>query len=300
MQLVRLQRGELRTIHLGCATASMDGESRRGNLFVGDSLNAAVKLLDESEKGEILVEGMEPVRENALPPELEHMANLNWFRRLDLGEADEHGDMPGVVPGDADSAMGDSSAGFEPDSNRGHGNLRSMRLMRKPSVMARAAQAKAVEEDRNVQVTSTWKLVEANLEANGVAFFRNVFRIAPGALQLFSFRDVPNLYESKELKTHAVKVMSTVGVAVAGLNEVAKLIPVLVMLGKKHLTYGVLPAHYDVVGQALLETLEMGLGEHWTPAAKHAWGAVYGTVGAVQVEFSLSHSLRVSTLEPIK
>jgi len=34
---------------------------------------------------------------------------------------------------------------------------------------------------------------------------------------------------------------------------------------------GVVPAHYDVVEQALLETLGMGLGEHFTPAARHAW-----------------------------
>lgn len=276
-------RGELRTVHLGCATAAMHGESRRGNLFVGDALNAAMALLEASEKGEILVEGMDPVRENELPPELEHMADLKWFKG-DLGEADEHGDAPGAMVGDADSANGDGfTPGTEGGARRGAGASagRMRQLMRKPSMMARAALSKAVERDRNEQVQNTWKLVEANLEANGVAFFRNIFRIAPGALQLFSFRDVHNLYETKELKAHGVKVLSTVGVAVAGLNDVAKLVPVLTMLGKKHLTYGVLPAHYDVVGQALLETLELGLGEHWTPAAKHAWGTVYGTVAGV-------------------
>ena len=36
-----------------------------------------------------------------------------------------------------------------------------------------------------------------------------------------------------------------------------------------------------VVGQALLETLGMGLGEHFTPAARHAWGAVYDTIAGV-------------------
>ena len=69
-------------------------------------------------------------------------------------------------------------------------------------------------------------------------------------LQLFSFRDQPNLFDSQALKDHAVKVMRAVGGAVAGLSDVAKLIPVLSMLGKKHLAYGVMPEHYDVVGQA--------------------------------------------------
>ena len=75
--------------------------------------------------------------------------------------------------------------------------------------------------------------------------------------------------------------MTTVGVAVAGLGDIGKLVPVLEMLGKKHLTHGVLPAHYDVVGQALPQTLEAGLGKHWTPDVRKAWSDVYGTVAGV-------------------
>ena len=41
-------------------------------------------------------------------------------------------------------------------------------------------------------------------------------------------------------------------------------------LGKRHVKYGVLPAHYDVVGQALLATLESGLGAEWTEQASQA------------------------------
>jgi hemoglobin-like flavoprotein len=40
--------------------------------------------------------------------------------------------------------------------------------------------------------------------------------------------------------------------------------------------YGVLPAHYDTVGAALLWTLEKGLGPDFTPEVKDAWAAVYG------------------------
>ena len=34
--------------------------------------------------------------------------------------------------------------------------------------------------------------------------------------------------------------------------------------------YGVLPAHYDVVGQALLATLEGGLGAEWNDQVRRA------------------------------
>lgn len=41
-------------------------------------------------------------------------------------------------------------------------------------------------------------------------------------------------------------------------------------LDKRHVPYGVLPAHYDVVGQALLATLEGGLGAEWNDQARRA------------------------------
>jgi hypothetical protein len=72
--------------------------------------------------------------------------------------------------------------------------------------------------------------------------------------------------------------MSTVGVAVDKLDDLDTLIPVLQALGAKHVKYGVLPAHYDIVGQALLDTLALGLGDAFTPALKAAWAEIYGVV----------------------
>lgn len=132
-------------------------------------------------------------------------------------------------------------------------------------------------------VQSTWAAVAADLEGHGIAFFKKIFELEPAALGLFSFKDEPNLYESEALKTHASKVMTTVGVAVAGLVDVAKLVPVLKGLGVKHSGYGVLPAHYEIVGAALLATLEKGLGAAWTPEVKAAWTAVYGVVSSTMI-----------------
>ena len=68
--------------------------------------------------------------------------------------------------------------------------------------------------------------------------------------------------------------MKTVDVAVGMLTDVANLLPVLEGLGEKHKYYGILPPHYDVVGQALLETLALGLGDEFTPALKAAWAEI--------------------------
>ena len=42
--------------------------------------------------------------------------------------------------------------------------------------------------------------------------------------------------------------------------------------------YGVRHEHFDVVGAALLWTLEQGLGERFTPAVRDAWVAAWDVI----------------------
>ena len=46
-------------------------------------------------------------------------------------------------------------------------------------------------------------------------------------------------------------------------------------MAQRHVGYGVKPAHYKLVGNALLWTLEKGLGDDWTQDVKAAWTACY-------------------------
>ena len=48
----------------------------------------------------------------------------------------------------------------------------------------------------------------------------------------------------------------------------------------RHSGYGVTEAHYRVVGEALLWTLERGLGPDFTPEVRAAWAKVYGVLAA--------------------
>jgi hemoglobin-like flavoprotein len=68
------------------------------------------------------------------------------------------------------------------------------------------------------------------------------------------------------------------GVQTCALPISETLFPVLHALGARHVGYGVQPAHYDTVGQALLATLAEALGEAFTPAHQEAWAALFGIV----------------------
>lgn len=58
----------------------------------------------------------------------------------------------------------------------------------------------------------------------------------------------------------------------------------LTELGARHVNYGVVPAHYAIVGQALLYTLEAALGKTWKrPFVRKGWTAVYSFVSTAMI-----------------
>jgi hemoglobin-like flavoprotein len=74
------------------------------------------------------------------------------------------------------------------------------------------------------------------------------------------------------------KLMSMLGTAVANLRQWDRIAAAVQALGKRHVTYGVVPADYNTVGAALIATLEKGLGDDFTPEVRDAWIACYAAV----------------------
>jgi hemoglobin-like flavoprotein len=96
-------------------------------------------------------------------------------------------------------------------------------------------------------------------------FYGRLFEIAPQVRPLFK----------GDIKAQGQKLMSTIALAVGSLDRLSELVPVVQDLGRRHAAYGVKDEHYDSVGQALLWTLDKGLGPDFTPEVKEAWTAVY-------------------------
>ncbi|NMH88762.1 globin family protein [Flavivirga algicola] len=108
-------------------------------------------------------------------------------------------------------------------------------------------------------------------------FYEKLFDLDPQLKPLF-----PNSDDA--MKEQGNKLMSMLGAAVAGLSNLDSLIPILKDLGKRHVEYKVEAFHYDTVGEALLGTLEVGLGDDFTPDVKEAWTTVYGTMSNVMID----------------
>lgn len=101
-------------------------------------------------------------------------------------------------------------------------------------------------------------------------FYDHLFGVAPHLRAMFP----ADLAEQKR------KLVAMLGTAVNGLSDLDALVPAVKALGARHVGYGTKPAHYRVVGQALLWTLERGLGATFTPDVKAAWTRVYGLIAA--------------------
>ena len=93
--------------------------------------------------------------------------------------------------------------------------------------------------------------------------------------RLFELDPALRPYFKGDLTEQKDKLMTTLGFAVAGLHRPQTILPAVQKLGQRHVGYGVRPEHYQAVGQALLWTLEQGLGDQFTAEVAAAWTAVY-------------------------
>jgi hemoglobin-like flavoprotein len=119
--------------------------------------------------------------------------------------------------------------------------------------------------------------------------FVNVLPIASAAADMFYgrlFEVDPSLRRlfKGDMQEQGRMLMAMIGGAVRGLSNPAPLLPVLKDLGARHLGYGVEEPHYDTVGNALIWTLQRGLGEAFTDELCDAWVAAYQLLSSVMQE----------------
>lgn len=117
-------------------------------------------------------------------------------------------------------------------------------------------------------VQGTFAKVEPIADKAAEIFYGKLFEKDPSLKPMFK----------GDMKEQGKKLMSMIGTAVNGLNNLEALVPAVQNLGKGHAGYGVEDKHYDTVGAALIETLDAGLGEAFTPEVKDAWVEVYGVL----------------------
>ena len=128
-------------------------------------------------------------------------------------------------------------------------------------------------------VQATWIPVNEISDTAASLFYNKLFELDPSLRPMFK----------GDITEQGKKLMTMIGAAVRGLDDLGELTPVVKGLGKRHVGYNVKDEHYATVGEALIWTLGQGLGDAFTDEVKEAWTIVYTTLadlmkGAAQEE----------------
>lgn len=124
-------------------------------------------------------------------------------------------------------------------------------------------------------VRRTWAIFRSiSPEAVGDVFYSKLFLDHPGLQKMFP----------REMNAQYQKLIDMLSTIVARLERTDELNDDLVAMAKRHIHYGVKPEHYRWIGDALLFTIENGLGDDWNDDVKNAWQLCYSKLADTMIK----------------
>ncbi len=122
-------------------------------------------------------------------------------------------------------------------------------------------------------VQASFARVAPNADVVAALFYGRLFEIAPEIRSLFK----DNMSEQGR------KLIGMLAAVVNGLSNLETILPAAKALAVRHVSYGVKRGHYVPVGEALIWTLETGLGADFTSDTRDAWLAAYGVLSGAMI-----------------
>lgn len=118
-------------------------------------------------------------------------------------------------------------------------------------------------------VKKSWRLLrDIDPALLGDVFYSRLFMAHPELKALFK----------GPMEAQYKKFIDTLSLLVSQLHRLNELSSDVAVLGQRHVQYGVKSQHYDAVGEALLWTLQTGLGRDWHDDTAKAWATLYDVI----------------------
>jgi hemoglobin-like flavoprotein len=126
-------------------------------------------------------------------------------------------------------------------------------------------------------VKKTWKiLMGINPTIIGDAFYSKLFTDHPAIRKLFP----------SDMNQQYIKLVDMLTSIIMNLDHLESVSEEIIAMSNRHTGYGVKPAHYEMVGSALLWTLQKGLGAEWSDDIENAWIACYQSLADTMIQNS--------------
>lgn len=123
-------------------------------------------------------------------------------------------------------------------------------------------------------VRKTWAMAEPLGDAVTTLFYGRLFELDPSVRSLFR----------NDMNDQGRSLRVMLSMVVTNLTQPDRLIPAMVACGRRHVNYRVEDRHYDLVGEALIWTLEQALLVNFNDAAREAWENIYATMANIMKE----------------
>lgn len=137
-------------------------------------------------------------------------------------------------------------------------------------------------DEQIILVKKSWKLFrDIDHILVGDTFYSKLFAENPALRKMFP----------QDMKAQYAKLIDMLSTIVARLDHLDDLTYEIAALARRHVQYGVRPAHYRLVGSALLWTLQQGLGNDWTEEVKEAWTKCYNILADTMITASSSQHI---------
>ncbi|MBD8032903.1 MULTISPECIES: NO-inducible flavohemoprotein [Solibacillus] len=128
------------------------------------------------------------------------------------------------------------------------------------------------------QTIDTIKSTVPVLEVHGLAitktFYSNLFKDNPQLLNIFN-------HTNQKKDRQQTALANTVYAAAVHIDNLEAIVPAVVQIAHKHVSLGILPEHYPIVGKYLLAAIKEVLGDAATDDIIDAWAKAYGVIADV-------------------
>ena len=122
-----------------------------------------------------------------------------------------------------------------------------------------------MDTQHKTMVKQSWTQINHDAARLGELFYTRLFAMDPALRPLFK----------GDLQQQGENLVRMMDHAVAGLDQLDAILPVIRELGRRHAGFGVRDKDYATFGDALIWTFQTVLGPDFTPEVEEAWRALY-------------------------
>ncbi|WP_088008602.1 NO-inducible flavohemoprotein [Indiicoccus explosivorum] len=102
-------------------------------------------------------------------------------------------------------------------------------------------------------------------------FYKTMFEAHPELLNIFN-------HANQSQGRQQAALANTVYAAAVHIDNLENILPAVVQIAHKHVSLGIKPEHYPIVGEYLLKAIKTVLGDAATDDIINAWGEAYGVI----------------------